>query len=88
MYGEMSPGWLQVLSGIPQVDRVAPFLVRSIQDRGVEIIYRAWHNPDLVTEDVVAAYKEPLQLASWDRALWEYSKVAGDAAVGGSPGRA
>jgi pimeloyl-ACP methyl ester carboxylesterase len=82
LYGEMSPGWLQVLSGIPQVDRVAPFLVRSIQDRGVEIIYRAWHNPDLVTEDVVAAYKEPLQLASWDRALWEYSKVAGDAAVG------
>ncbi|MDX9863570.1 MAG: alpha/beta hydrolase [Anaerolineaceae bacterium] len=82
LYGEMSPGWLQVLSGIPQVDRLAPFLVRSIQERGVEIIYRAWHNPALVTEDVIAAYKEPLQLASWDRALWEYSKVAGDAVVG------
>ena len=82
VYGEMSPGWLQVLSGVPQVDRLAPFLARSIQDRGVDIIYRAWHNPDLVTDDVVAAYKEPLQLASWDRALWEYSKVAGDAAVG------
>ena len=81
LYGEMSPGWLQVLSGIPQVDRVAPFLVRSIQDRGVEIIYRAWHDPDLVTDDVVAAYKEPLKLASWDRSLWEYSKVAGDASV-------
>ncbi len=35
LYGEMSPGWLQVLSGIPQVDRLAPFLVRSIQDKGV-----------------------------------------------------
>lgn len=81
VYGEMSPGWLQVLSGISQVDRLAPFLVRSIQNRGVEIIYRAWHNPDLVTDDVVAAYKEPLKLASWDRALWEYSKVAGDASV-------
>jgi pimeloyl-ACP methyl ester carboxylesterase len=72
---------MQVLSGIPQMDRLAPFLVRSIQDKGVEIIYRAWHDPSLVTDEVVAAYKEPLQLASWDRALWEYSKVAGDAAV-------
>jgi pimeloyl-ACP methyl ester carboxylesterase len=81
IYGEMSPGWMQVLSGIPQMDRLAPFLVRSIQDKGVEIIYRAWHDPSLVTDEVVAAYKEPLQLASWDRALWEYSKVAGDVAV-------
>jgi pimeloyl-ACP methyl ester carboxylesterase len=82
VYGEMSPGWLQTLSAIPQVDRLGPYLVRSIQDRGVEIIYRAWHDKTLVTDEVVAAYKQPLQLASWDRALWEYSKVAGDAAVG------
>lgn len=82
VYGEMSPGWMQVLSGIPQFDRVAPFLVRSIQDKGVEIIYRAWHDPALVTDEVVTAYKQPLKLASWDRALWEYSKVAGDVVVG------
>jgi len=82
VYGEMSPGWLQVMSAIPQVDRLGPYLVRSIQDRGVEIIYRAWHDKSLVTDEVVAAYKEPLNLASWDRALWEYSKVAGDTAVG------
>lgn len=81
VYGEMSPGWLQALSGFPQVDRLAPFLMRSIQDKGVGIIYRAWHDPERVTEEVVAAYKEPLKLASWDRALWEYSKVAGDASV-------
>jgi pimeloyl-ACP methyl ester carboxylesterase len=81
LYGEMPPGWLQVLSAVPQVNRLGPYLVRLIRNNGVGIINRAWHNPDLVTDDIVAAYKEPLKLAGWDRALWEHSKVAGDMRV-------
>ena len=79
LYGNIGSPWLQVFSGLPQVNRLGPRLVRSIQTRGVDFIYRAWHNPDLVNEDILEGYQEPLRLANWDRALWELSKAANDA---------
>lgn len=79
LYGNLGSPWLQALSGLPQVNRLGPRLVRSIQTRGVDFIYRAWHDPALVTEDVLTGYQAPLRLANWDRALWELSKAANDA---------
>lgn len=81
LYGGLRPSFLRVAENLPQVNRLGPRLVRSIQERGVDLIYRAWYDPTQVDEEVIAGYKAPLQLANWDRALWEYSKVAGDAAV-------
>jgi pimeloyl-ACP methyl ester carboxylesterase len=81
LYGGLTPPWLRVLSSLPQVNRMGPLLTRGVQDRGRQIIERAWHDPARVTDAIVTSYREPLQLANWDRALWEYTKVAGDMRV-------
>ena len=37
----------------------------------------AWHDPSKLTPEVVAGYRKPLQIANWDRALWELTKAPG-----------
>lgn len=39
---------------------------------------RAWHNPDLVTREVLALYKRPLRVRGWDAALLATSRAAGN----------
>jgi hypothetical protein len=38
---------------------------------------RAWANPDLITREVLALYKRPLQVQGWDAALLATSRAAG-----------
>jgi pimeloyl-ACP methyl ester carboxylesterase len=72
-----TPSWLKPLLRTPQMRRIGPLIARRIQENGDEIIRRAWHDPSLITEEVYLGYREPLQIANWDRALWELSAAPG-----------
>jgi pimeloyl-ACP methyl ester carboxylesterase len=68
-------GWLQKLMQTPQLRRLGPLLVRSIQSRGEDLIQLAWHNPGLITPSTLENYRKPLKADNWDRALWEFTQV-------------
>ncbi len=50
---------------------IGPLLVRDIAETGNGTILRAWSDPEKVTDEIIAAYRKPLQAENWDRALYE-----------------
>lgn len=71
--GGRFPQWLLPLMATPQMRHVGPLLVRSIADSGNDTIRLAWHNPSLVTDEIIAGYRKPLKADNWDRALYEFT---------------
>lgn len=59
----------------PQMRSAGPYAVRGIAGSGESTIRLAWHDPSLVTDEVIAGYKLPLQVENWDRALWEFQRT-------------
>lgn len=75
--GGGTPSWLRPLLATPQMRRLGPLIARQIQQRGPELINLAWHNPDLITPETIELYRKPLQVANWDKALWEFTLASG-----------
>jgi pimeloyl-ACP methyl ester carboxylesterase len=71
------PGWIKPLLGTPQMNHIGPLIARRILNSGPELLEMAWHDPSKLTPEVVAGYRKPLQIANWDRALWELTKAPG-----------
>jgi pimeloyl-ACP methyl ester carboxylesterase len=71
--GGGTPAWVRPLLATPQMRRLGPLVARQIQTRGPELIELSWHNPDLITPEMLARYQKPLQVENWDRALWEFT---------------
>jgi pimeloyl-ACP methyl ester carboxylesterase len=69
--GPAFPNWLRPLLETPQARRIGPLLVRSIQETGMEILVKAWNDPSKITDEIRSNYRKPLQIANWDRALYE-----------------
>ena len=67
---------LQLLYQAPQVNHLAPLLVRSISETGNDTIRLAWHDASKVTPEIIEGYRKPLRLPNWDRALWELTKAS------------
>jgi pimeloyl-ACP methyl ester carboxylesterase len=82
--GGGSPGWVRPLLASPQMNRLGPLLVRNIRERGVAFGQSAWHNPDLLTDEMWAGYTKPLQADNWDRGLWLMTRASRSL---GLPGR-
>jgi len=75
--GGPSSGLLRFLLRTPQVNHLGPLISRSLAgERGDDFIRSAWHNPDLITADILAGYRKPLQVENWDKALWELTKAS------------
>lgn len=74
--------WFKPLLHTPQMDHLGPWLVRSIATSGNDTIKRAWHDPSLMTPEVIEGYRKPLQAKDWDRALWEFSRAPRDEPAG------
>lgn len=64
--GGGAPKWVKPLLNLPQFNRLGPVFVRTIRDRGLDILELAWFDPEKITE------------MEWDIALWEFTKVTGD----------
>jgi pimeloyl-ACP methyl ester carboxylesterase len=70
--------WILPLLRTPQMRRLGPLTVRSIQEWGEDFGRSAWHDPSLITPEIWAGYKLPLQAENWDRALWELTVAGGE----------
>jgi len=69
--GNPLPNWVSGILRTPQMRHIGPLIARQIKASGVDFLKSAWHNPDNLSAEVIEAYQLPLQVANWDRALWE-----------------
>ncbi len=60
----------------PQMQRIGPLLVRSIQESGLELLDIAWHDLSKRPADTLALYQKPLSADNWDFALWHYQTAS------------
>ena len=67
-----TPNILKLLFSLPQYQRIGPLLARAFIRMGENILFSAWHNPDLITAEIVEGYKKPTRVENWDRAFWEF----------------
>ncbi len=74
--GGGAPAWIRPLLGTPHFERLGPWFARSLAgEQGDAFLRAAWHDPSKLSGEVIANYRKPLQLANWDRALWELTKA-------------
>ena len=71
----VGPDWLKLLYNTRQMDHVGPLIARSLESSGDDLIRKAWHDPSLVTPEILEGYHKPLKAQNWDRALWELAKA-------------
>ena len=69
------PSWLQPVLATPQMDHLGPLLVRRIQSGGLDLLQKAWHNPDQISEETLGDYTVALRAENWDTALWEVTRA-------------
>lgn len=72
--GGPGSGWNWVYS-IPQLDHLGPLLVSSIATNGLDLLYLSYNNPDQVDTATLAGYSQPLKVAGWERAFWEFNRA-------------
>jgi pimeloyl-ACP methyl ester carboxylesterase len=70
------PAWLAPILNLPQVQRIGPLLVRGIADSGMELLKTAYHDPNKLTAETIAAYRKPLRAHNWDIGLWQFTTAA------------
>jgi len=80
------PDWLSWLFAIPQIDRLGPLLVSGIASSGNELLERSWHDTNLLTAEIRANYRVPLEIENWERAFWEFQKAPRNFTVSTNPG--
>ena len=73
--GGGAPGWLNWLFFVPQIDHLGPLLVSGIAQSGLQILEDSYFDPTLITDETLAAYQQPLQIAGWERAFWEFNRA-------------
>jgi pimeloyl-ACP methyl ester carboxylesterase len=74
--GGGTPSLLRPIFQTPQMDRLGVLLARSFSESGMDLLYRAWHDPSRITPEIVEAYREPLRIENWDVALWQLTKTS------------
>jgi pimeloyl-ACP methyl ester carboxylesterase len=71
--GGLLSGWLRPLLKTPQLHRIGPLFVRSIQNWANDFGRKAWHDPSRLTDEIWQGYRLPLRVENWDRGFWEYT---------------
>ena len=79
--GGGAPSWLNWLFYIPQFDHLGPLLVSSIATSGLDLLYASYYDQNKVTEATLAGYTQPLKIAGWERAFWEFNRAPRDTGV-------
>lgn len=63
-------GWLW---SIPQIDRLGPILVGGIATSGEDLLRESFVDQSVLTADVYAGYRLPLQVKGWEEAFWNFA---------------
>jgi pimeloyl-ACP methyl ester carboxylesterase len=74
--GGGTPGIFKPLLNTSQMRHLGPLISRQIEDRGIDFIRSAWHDPTEITDGILAGYQKPLRAQNWDRALWELTTAS------------
>ena len=61
--GNPVPG-LRGIFNTPQLRHIGPLIAQQIQGWGLDFARSAWHDPAKITDDVLAGYQKPLQVAN------------------------
>ena len=69
------PSWLNWIYSIPQLDRLGPLLVSSIATSGMDLLNRSWYEPSLISDEIIAGYRKPLDVIGWERGFWEFNRA-------------
>lgn len=68
-----TPAWLKPILRTPQLRRLGPVLIRSVESWGEDFGRSAWHDPEAISPEVWEGYLRPLRAEHWDRALYEFA---------------
>jgi len=71
------PWYWDLLLNLPLSERFGPLLVRQYVGALEQVLYRAWYNKTLLTEEVIEGYRYPLKARNWDRGLFWVVKYGG-----------
>lgn len=75
--GGGAPAWSRPLLRTPQFERIGPLVVRQLGGRqGEDFLRASWADPTRIGDATWEAYRRPLQVLDWDRALWELVKAS------------
>ncbi len=75
------PAWVNFAFRLPQIDRVGPLFVRSIRERGLDLLKMAWYDENKITAQDLENYQLPLMVENWDVGLWKFTKANGSVDV-------
>lgn len=70
------PALVRPFLNLAIVNRWGPYFVRSIQDRGLELLKLAWFDQNKITDQDLENYTLPLKVENWDIGLWEFTKAS------------
>jgi pimeloyl-ACP methyl ester carboxylesterase len=73
VYTSGPPRWLRPLLALPQTQHLGPLIARYFAQRGEVVLKSAWHDPSLMTAEIVQGYRLPMLVENWDRAIWEFT---------------
>lgn len=68
-----TPDGLSWLWSIPQIDRLGPILVGGIATSGEDLLRESFVDQSVLTADVYAGYRLPLQVKGWEEAFWNFA---------------
>jgi pimeloyl-ACP methyl ester carboxylesterase len=67
------PPGIGVVKWVPPLNRLGPLLVRNISESGNDVLARSVVDQSILTEEVIAGYRAPLEVTGWERGLWEFT---------------
>ncbi len=74
--GGGTPSWAGWLIRSPQMQHIGPLIARRISSSGEDFARSAWHNPELISQEIWDGYTKPLQAENWDKALWNLTSAS------------
>lgn len=66
---------MKLLTRTPKLDWFGHYLSRQIVLQGDNALRKAWHDPSVITPEILEGYYKPLKMAGWDYGLWEFFKA-------------
>lgn len=69
-FGRQINPFLRWLISLPLVRNITLNRIRSLQDAGLDIIYKSWYDKSKITDITLFEYQRPLECENWDKALY------------------
>ena len=66
---------IKLLTQTPKMDWFGRYLSRLVVLQGDKVLRKAWHDPSLISSEILEGYHKPLKMAGWEYGLWEFFKA-------------